>query len=147
MRDNFNLNIAKKEDFSKIAKIYLEEFSKEPFNEPWTLEMALKKLEIFSRYCDIWKILSKEEIVGFLVVNPNQWFLGEIIFGEEMAIQEKFQRRGIGEEAVKDMFKVYKKKGYKKYMCLVNESSKSLGLQNKIGAKESKFDRLMERKL
>ena len=144
---NFNLDIANKSDFDKIAKIYVEEFSKKPFNESWTLKLALKKLDIFSRYCDIWKIVLGEKIIGFLIINPNQWFLGETIFGEEMAILEDFQRKGIGEQSVDEIFEIYKKKGYKKYMCLVNLKSKSFGLQNKMGVGESKFNKLMEKEL
>jgi GNAT superfamily N-acetyltransferase len=143
----FNLKLADKSDFDKIAKIYVDEFSKEPFNEPWTFKFALGKLGIFSRYCDIWKIVFKEGIIGFLVINPNHWFLGETIFGEEMAVSEEFQGKGIGENAVLEILEIYKKKGYKKYMCLVNKKSKSFGLQKKIGVEESQFDKLMWRKL
>ncbi len=144
---NFELKLSEKSDFDEIAKIYAEEFSKKPFNEPWNLKLALDKLNIFSRYCDIWKIVIEEKIVGFLIINPNQWFIGEIIFGEEMAIIEEFQRKGIGQNAIGKIFEIYKKKGYKKYMCLVNKKSKSFGLQNKMGVEESQFDKLMEKKL
>ena len=147
MEYKFNLKLAEKSDFDEVARIYVEEFSKEPFNEAWTLKLALEKLDVFSRYCDIWKIVFEEKLIGFLVINPNQWFLGETIFGEEMAVSEEFQSKGIGENAIRRIFEIYKKKGYKKYMCLVNKRSKSFGLQKKMGVEESQFDKLMEMRL
>jgi len=37
----FELKQAEKEDFKEIAKIYAEEFSKEPYNDPWTKEKGI----------------------------------------------------------------------------------------------------------
>jgi len=138
---------AKRKNFRKIAKIYATEFSKPPFKEKWTIAIAMKKLKIFSKYCDLWEIEYEKKLVGFLVINPNQWFPGEIIFGEEMAIDGNFQRKGIGKDVFDKIFKVYKKKGYKRYMGVVNDSSKSIGLHKKIGAYKNKYDFLMAREL
>ena len=46
------LKPARRKNFKSIAKIYSEEFSKEPFNEKWTAVKANKKLKLFSKYCD-----------------------------------------------------------------------------------------------
>ena len=48
---------SRKEDYKELAEIYKTEFSKPPYNEPWTKKKAIKKINIFSKYCDIWKII------------------------------------------------------------------------------------------
>ena len=38
-----NIKKANKKDFSIIAEIYAKEFSKPPYNEPWTKKKAIEK--------------------------------------------------------------------------------------------------------
>ena len=144
---NIQLNLATKKDFNELAKIYSEEFSKTPYNEPWTLEKALKKLEIFSKYCDIWNILYENKSVGFIIINPNQWCPGEIAFGEEIAIKSEFQNKGIGTKTFEMIFEKYKKRGFKRFMGMENKSSKAKSLYNKIGVKESETYVIIEKEL
>jgi len=144
---NIQLNLATKKDFNELAKIYSEEFSKTPYNEPWTLEKALKKLDIFSKYCDIWNILYENKSVGFIIINPNQWCPGEIAFGEEIAIKSEFQNKGIGTKTFEMIFEKYKKRGFKRFMGMENKSSKAKSLYNKIGVKESETYVIIEKEL
>ena len=138
---------AKRWNFGRISKFYMEEFSKPPFNEMWTNKKALKKIKLFSKYCDIWEIWYSEKLIGFIIINPNQWCSGEIIFREEMAIQKKFQRGGIGVEVFLKILEHYKKLGFKKYFGIVDKSSKSFGMHKKVGASQNKENILMEIKL
>lgn len=111
---------------------------------PSALKKALTKLKLFSKYCDIWKIISQNEIVGFIIINPNQWCPGNIIFGEEMAIKSEFQNRKIATKAIKKIFSYYKTKGYKTFMGIINKNSKSFGLFKKAGLNQSSESVLME---
>lgn len=140
------LKKTKQEDFSKLAKICVEEFSKQPYNEPWTTQKALKKLEIFSRYCDIWNVLYEKGIIGFIIVNPNQWCPGEIAFGEEMAINSQYQNKGIGTEVLKEITAIYKNKGFSKFMGITNTNSKNFYIHQKLGFKESN-NKVMEKEI
>ena len=144
---NIQLNLATKKDFNELAKIYSEEFSKTPYNEPWTLEKALKKLEIFSKYCDIWNILYENKSVGFIIINPNQWCPGEIAFGEEMAIKSNMQNKGIGTKAFELIFEEYKKRGFKRFMGMQNRNSKAKSLYNKLNILKSKDYIVIEKEL
>lgn len=102
---------AKKGDLKDIAKIYSQEFSKPPYSEPWTDKKALEKIKIFSKYCDIWKVDYEKEIIGFIVINPNHFYPGEVAFGEEIAIKEKYQGRGIGSKLLEKIMKIYRERG------------------------------------
>ena len=142
-----SLRKAKKEDFKEIAKLYSKEYSKSPFNEPWTLKKALYKLGLFSNYCDIWKIEYNKKMAGFIIINSKCWCPGEIIFGEEMAIKDEYRRKDIAATTLNRIFGIYKKRGFKTYIGIVNKKSKSLGLHQKVGTYKSKDNIIMEKKL
>jgi predicted acetyltransferase len=141
------LRVAKKDNFEKLASIYLEEFSKPPYNEDWTLDKAVAKLELFSKYCDIWEIDFDGEVIGMVVINPNHWSSGKIAFCEEVAIKNEYQRKGFGVEVFEKIFEIYKERGFEEYMGIVNKKSKSFGFHKKIGASVLESDVLMSRKL
>lgn len=143
----FKLEIAKQEDFKKISEIYKESFSEEPYNENWTNEKALEKINNFSKYCDIYRISIKKEIIGFIIINPNQWLTGEIAFGEEIAIKKNFRDKGIGSEVLNKIFEIYKSKGYKKFMGVSNKKSKAINLYKKIGLESDKENVLISKDL
>lgn len=141
------LRKATSKDFNEIVKIYIEEFSKPPYNEPWTISKVVDKLKIFEKYADIYVALIDSQIVGFVVINPNQWCPGEIAFGEEFGVKSEYQRKGIGTFISNEILSIYRKKGYKKFMNITNKRAKSLGLFKKLGFSESKTEILMEKKL
>lgn len=141
------LKIAEKEDINKIAAIYSEEFSKPPFNEPWTIEKAIYKINLFKKYCDVFKIIKDNELVGFIVINTNHWCPGEFIFGEEMAIKQEFQGKGIGTQVFNYLFNYYKEKGYKKFIGIANKKGKALDLYRKLEIKENSENIVIEKDL
>jgi len=144
---SLQLKKAKKKDFRKLARIYVEGYSEPPFNEPWTLKKALLKLKLFSKYCDIWSIYADKKLVGFIIMNPNQWCPGETVFGEEMAIEKPYRRKGIATDILKKILNIYKNRGYKRFIGIVNKNAKSFGLHKKIKAGKSKKDFIIEKKL
>ena len=146
-RINIELRVAKRKNFKTLAKFYLEGYTEKPFNEPWTIFKVIRKLKLFSKYSDIWEIYFNNLLIGFIIINPNQWCPGEVIFGEEMAIKREFRRKGIATEVFNKIFDIYKQRGYKRYMGIVNKKSKSWGLHQKIGVKETKENKLLEREL
>ncbi|MEK6811428.1 MAG: GNAT family N-acetyltransferase [Nanoarchaeota archaeon] len=144
---NIYIKKASKNDLKKLAEIYVEEFSKAPYNEPWTQEKALNKLKRFSKYCEIWNINYENQLVGFIVINPDQWYPGERIFGEDMAIKSNMQNKGIGTKVFELIFKEYKKRGFKIFMSIQNKNSKAKNLYNRLGILESKTNTLIEKEL
>lgn len=141
------LKKANKKNFNEIAKIYQTEFSKTPYNEKWTVKKATDKIKFFSKFYDLYSIFVNNKIVGFIVINPKFMCPGEVAFGEEIAIKEEFQRKGIGTFVFNKIFKIYKKKGFKNFMGIVNIKSKAYNLYKRLGIKPSKKDVLIERRL
>jgi len=136
-----------KKDYLRIAEIYTNEFSKTPYNEDWTKKKALKKINIFSNYCDIYVSVVDRKVVGFFIANTNFWNLGEFVFGEEMAIDENYQNKGIGKAFLSWIEKRYSKKGFKKFIFLSFKDSNAYKMYKKWGYEESKSNILFERNL
>jgi len=144
---DFDLKKANFWDYNKISEIYGEGFSEPPYNEPWTPKTALKKIRLFAKYCDIWKIVYENRIVGFIIINPNYWFPGKFCFGEDIAIKKEYRGKGIAKEALLRIMEIYKKKGFKYFYGTSNNQSKAYKLWRSIGIKENKYDRTICKKL
>jgi len=138
---------SKKEEIPIIAEIYKTEFSKPPYNEPWTIRKAVDKMRFFIKYYDLYTIKADKEIVGFICVNPLFMCPGEVAFGEELAIKEEFQNKGIGTWTLKEIFEIYRKKGFKRFMGVLEEGARVVSLYNRLNIKPSKKYKLIEKKL
>lgn len=141
--ENLILQIAKKRDLSQIASIYNQEFSKPPYNEPWTNKIALEKLKKLRKYTDIWKIENEKEIIGFIIINTNWWFPKENCFIEELAIKEEHQQKEIGKTILTQIMKIYKEKGFKNFLLISKRKSKPFEFYKKLNFEESTDDVLM----
>ena len=72
---------------------------------------------------------------------------GEVAFGEEFVIKKDFQNKGIGTQVQKEIFKIYKEMGFKRFIAIANKNSKAIELYKKLEILPSKEDILIERKL
>ena len=106
------LSKTKRFELKTISQIYLEEMSKPPYNEKWTLRKAKEKMKFFLKFYDLYTIQVEKEIIGFIVINPKFMCPGEVAFGEELVIKESFQKKGIGKEIMEKIIKIYKEKKF-----------------------------------
>ena len=141
------LKQTKKQDLSTLSEIYRIEFSKPPYNEGWTSKKAINQMNNFFKNDDIYTIFVDNEIAGFIVVNPNFMCPGEVAFGEEMAVRKDLQNKGIGTFVLKEIFKIYKQKGFKRFMGVLDVGSRANNLYKRLGILPSKKDILIEKQL
>ena len=141
------LKKSKKEDYKKLAEIYMEEFSKPPYNEPWTKKKAIEKIKRFLKYYDVWKIIYNKKIIGFVSVNPHWFFPGKYAFVEDIAIKKEFQKKGIGTFVINEIFKIYKQKGFEYLMGVANTKSRAIKLYKKLKILPSKDNLFIEKRL
>lgn len=141
------LRKAKKSELKAIAKIYMEEFSKPPYNEKWTYRKVNERIKFYFKYYDLYSILLDGKLVGFTAVNPKFMCPGDVAYVEEVAIIKEFQNKGIGKEVAKQIFEIYRKRGFKKFLCIVNKKGNAIKALKKLKVNESKSDILMEKKL
>jgi len=72
---------------------------------------------------------------------------GEVAFGEEMAVREDLQNKGIGTFTLKEIFRIYKQKGFKKFMGIIDAESKANNLYKRLEILPSKKNILIEKQL
>jgi len=141
------LKLTKEKDIGEIAKIYMQEFSKPPYKEQWTLKKSIEQISLYFKNYDLYTILVGDKIVGFIALNSRFMCPGEVVFGEEIAIKEEYQNRGIGAYVFNEIFKIYKRKGYKRFIGIANKDSKVMTLYQKLGLYQSGTDILIEKRL
>lgn len=144
---NIELLKSKEADLPIIAEIYLTEFSKPPYNENWTTEKAMKKMNFFKEFYDLYTIKLDNKIVGFICINPLFMCPGEVAFGEEVAIKEEYQNKGIGTTVFNKIFEIYKKRGFNRFVGISDVNSRSKNLYKRLGINPSNKDILIERSL
>ena len=146
-----NLIKSVKADLLVIAKMYKTEMSKPPYNENWTERKAIEKMKFYSKVYDLFtiKVNDKEnnQIAGFICINPKFMCPGEVAFGEEFVIKKEFQNKGIGAYVIKEIIRLYKKRGFKRLLGIANTKGKAIKLYYKLGVEPSKKDVLIERRL
>ena len=145
--NKINIRKTKKKDLKIISKIYRDEFSKPPYNENWTEKKSINKMRFFLKFYDLYSVIFKKQVIGFACINKNFMCPGEVAFWEEFAIKKEFQNEGIGTFVLNEIFKIYKKKGYKKFMGIVNLNSKASKLYKKLNILPSKKNILIEKNL
>ena len=144
---DLRLDKTKKIEIETISKIYKEEFSKPPYNENWTLKKARNKMNFFYKFYDLYTIKIERKIIGFICINQNFMCPGQVAFGEEFAIKQEFQNKGIGTYVLKEIFKIYEKRGYQRFMGIADTKSRAMNLYKKLKIFPSKKDILIERSL
>ena len=129
---------ATKKDYKTIAEVYKLCFTKKEYKEVWTPKMTLKKVNLLSRYCDIFVVMIDKKIIGFVAVNPSKWYIGRFVEIEEIGIHPKYQNDGYGKRLLKFVEDYYKKKNYSYLIFMVNKTSKAYKQYKKMKYSEDK---------
>ncbi|MCF6461988.1 hypothetical protein C3E89_01160 [Clostridium sp. Cult1] len=91
------------EDIEICARIFIDAYSKEPWNESYDLEKVKKFLTKFtsSNIYIGWVILEKGQIVGFIVGVIMPYLERDYFRIEDICVRPDMQRKGIGGEFLK----------------------------------------------
>ena len=83
---------------ARCASVLVDAYNAEPWNDSWTQEKALEKLECFySSPKFIGFIAVKDQdAVGALIGNIEPYYTGDYFYLKEMFVSSKAQKRGIG---------------------------------------------------
>ncbi|VVB79877.1 Acetyltransferase (GNAT) domain protein [uncultured archaeon] len=121
-------------DLKQIARIFINEYSKFPYEENWKENIVLAKVKKYLRSeRKIFVLTVDKEITGFIIFSKNIWDDGDHLVIDELVIDSKFQGRGIGKQLMSfaekyfnhivsidlwtfrkaKAYKIYKKWGYK----------------------------------
>ncbi len=147
--DNLGIDVyrAKKSDFINIAEIYSEGFSEPSDEGKIDIDSALKKIKLFSEYCEIWKIVYMDNFAGFIIINPSYGVPGKYCFIESMGIKKEFRGKSIGNEVLKEMMSLYAERGFIKIMGIANKDSRAFRLLEHLGIREDREEKVLSREL
>ncbi len=141
------LKKTKKEEIGLLAEIFRTEFSKPPYNEKWSQKKAIEKIKILKNLYDCYTIFYDNKIGGLVAVNPKFMCPGFVAFGEDIVIKKEFQGKSISTLVFNQIFKIYKRKGFKYFMGIAHKKSKALKIYKKKGFSINKDFVLIEKKL
>jgi len=138
---------AVKKDLRKIGKLMKTEFSKSPFNERDSIKDVLKSLKFYFKIGEIFVAMSENKIIGVVVFKIEQYWEGKVILIEDLAVDEKFQKAGVGKELMKFVENYAKKKRAKFVLFDTNKKSKAVKFYRKLGYKPDKNILFMRKKI
>tara|TARA_Y100000310_G_scaffold77162_1_gene73729 strand:+ start:13174 stop:13602 length:429 start_codon:yes stop_codon:yes gene_type:complete len=136
---------ATKKDFKEIAKIWVKESSKKPYNEKYSLKTALKEINTFTKYY-LYVATNEKEIMGFIVSNITPDNKKKAYIGE-LWLKPIYQGKGIGKALVKFIEEKCKKKGVNIIRLVAKRNARAFNFYKKIKYKEYKELVFMEKRL
>ena len=138
---------ATKKDLKETGELMIKEFSKSPFNEKAKLKDVLKSLEFYFKIGEIYIVTDKKEIAGVLVFKIEQYWEGNVLIIEDLAVSDKFKKQGVGKSLMNFAEDYAKERGIKRILFSTNQKSPSVDFYKKIGYKISKDRIEMSKKI
>ncbi len=89
-------------DLEKAAKCYMETFAEEPWNEEWSMELAMTRIrELMSGPISIGYVYEEDtHISGVMIGRKNTYLHGSEYFIDEFCIVPSSQGKGIGTKMI-----------------------------------------------
>lgn len=129
------IQIATKKNIREIAKLMLEEFRKPPFNEKASLDSVLKSLSFYFKIGEVYTAINKKEIIGVVIFKIEQYWEGQIIIIEDLAVKEEYKKQNVGKTLMSKVEDYAKKNKIKRILFKTNKKSSAIKFYQKIGYK------------
>ena len=129
---------AQKKDLEKIANITKIEFSKLPFNEKDSIKNILKNLNFYFKVEEIYVVVINRKIVGVIIFKIEQSCEERVIIIEELVVEEKFKKQGIGKKLMEFTESYAKKKKVKSISFSTHKKAPAVKFYQKLGYKTNK---------
>ncbi|AIY79824.1 GNAT family N-acetyltransferase [Clostridium botulinum] len=100
-------------DIEACAKIFVEAFNTEPWNDNWNIESAYRRLHDIYKSPNFLgvKYTENNEIFGALFGNCEEWFEGRQFNIKEVFVSKKIQGKNIGSKLINSAENEVKKLG------------------------------------
>jgi len=136
---------ATKKDFKEIVDILIKESSKKPYNEKYTVKIALKEIINLSKN-ELYVSVNKKEIIGFIASNITSDDKKKAYISE-LWLKPNYQKKGIGKALVKFIENKYKKKGINIIRLVAKRNAGAFKFYKKLKYKEHRTLVFMEKKI
>lgn len=96
-----NIRPIQESDLKACARLYVEVFSSEPWNEAWTEELAFERLVHFYQSKGFVGVLAESEevandVIGLVLGNTEPFYYGTLFYLREMCVKSNQQNKGVG---------------------------------------------------
>lgn len=114
-----------KSDLNRCAELLEDAYTKEPYNEKFIPDSALKyiqdKFNVGKEYSFVFLLDNK--IVGFIIARLSHWANGSQAIMEEIVFDEKVRGKGYAKKITEHLEKYFKEKGVRSGMLWVKRDS------------------------
>lgn len=141
-------NIESKE-LRECAKLYVNVFNAEPWNDKWTTETAYKRLhDIYASpgFVGI-KYIEEGIIKGAVFGNCEQWYEGMHFNIKEMFVTNELQGKGIGSKILKALEERVKEFGVNSFILFTEKDCNTDRFYRKNGFSGLDFMSMMEKNI
>lgn len=92
-------------DLSACAKVFVDIFNDEPWNDEWSFERAEQYISDFYHTPNFLGILvlEKGEVLGFAYGVTRAWWRGNEFYLHEMGIKKEWRQQGIGKALLEQL--------------------------------------------
>jgi len=136
---------ATKKDIKEIAELMKKELSKPPFNEKTGTRGILKSLSYYFKTTDIYVAVLDGKIIGVVDLFIDQHWEGPVIIIEDLAVDSRYRKQGIGKKLLDRVGDMAKKKKVKAIYFQTHRKSPSLTFYKKLGFRINKNRIFMEK--
>ena len=105
--------VYKEADIEELAKAMSEAYSEEPWNEKWSLDRAVRRVQaILGNFQSIGLVAEVEDaIIGGLLGYVDPYADEDVFYVSELFVVPQYKRHGIGRELINELEKELNKKG------------------------------------
>lgn len=135
----------KKSDLGGMAKLFVEEYSKPPYNDKWTKKEAINSTKLDIINGESYVAEEGGKIIGFITVT-KETAEKIYLFIEDLVVKSDYQGKGIGKKLIEKLEEKYKRKNVVISLS-VNKQSLAYKLYKKLGYRENKINVIMSKKL
>ena len=123
-----------------LAKMYVDTFNSEPWNDNWTIETAKKRLCQMINVEDFYGIVAYKqgELCGMILGSKEQYCEGVRFNIKEFCVRNKVRGNGIGTKVFKEFKSRLKSSGVKEIILLTSRGASTEGFYHKHGLESYK---------
>jgi len=138
---------ATKKNVPRIVRIFREEYGKSPWNEKWSENAAIKRINNYFKDHKIFVLKINNNIEGFVVLTSYIWHTGLRGFLHEIVVSNEFQGKGYGRKLMDFTEDYFKKIRAKEINLMTSDKSKAYKIYKKLKYHQEKNFVSMYKKL
>jgi ribosomal protein S18 acetylase RimI-like enzyme len=131
---NFLIRPVRFEDVEACANIFIDTFSRPPWNEHWEFDLVYSRLkQILDTPFSFGLIIEGTSPIGFALGFSEPWHQGNHFYLKEMCIHPDFQRQGLGTHLMNNLITSLREQNTQKIYLLTSRGDLSERFYAKLG--------------